>query len=681
MSENEIDWLMFPNKLTIHQTTISWNEFATSWIPEYKILLVPVWRLAWSKYTGLETNTKKSSLELSSTSNTPLSEFNLVWNDKHGSWKTLSGEYKASADVVSALYFKENRDFDNIELRYWYGVVVGAQKLGILTKEKSTATNSQLLFGSTTGIPPVPLKGLLAPIQKQIYMAWRTEKFMVLTGGTGVGKTSQIPKILFWFNYLFGPRKNVDLGKTWEPSTIQRTRRIALCLPRVELVKQVSTTLLKGLGLTTFEGSPIIPKFGNMEQGSIYQNHTKVTHAIEICTHRIGIKNYDKFEFIIVDEIHEHDTFADILISIAKKAPKESLQTLMSATIEDDRDRLREFLNPKFIHIEGKSLHAVKEIIMSKRIVDMADGEPYLTTDEKVFSAIEKYPPENGKVGILFMARVAQCVRYYEILRAKFPGIVFIIIHGSIPYVNDVLNRVTGVGLDHAPQILISTPYLESSITIPNATHVYDTGTCWRVLISGGEEVPINQGMSDQRRGRVGRVAPGTYVKLFHETQTWNKIDGEFLYPYVLTMHPYNAKLEDLYIQPRHPERWEDTQKYLMTRFPIDKLTLSIYNRFQCNLIEFISVYRSLSDEEQEYFALWDSLKNEDGLNTKNKRLLKNLNLNVELIKSTYVAKIKKFRNTLKVNYGPEKRVTEMFYSDTEIKNSNMKKIHQGTYV
>ncbi|AKR04274.1 RNA-helicase DExH-NPH-II [Salmon gill poxvirus] len=678
MSCSEVEWSMFPNQITIFQTDVTWEVFKSLWKPEHKILLISVWRLFWSGVKGYSVKKKTACVSLSDDALTSVP--NMLWSQTKRHWVDKDGII-FPPEVASALYFKNEVNWEDVGMEHWFGVVRAASDLGILTSPKSKKTSLVKILGSTTGIPKVPLKGLTEPIQKLIFESWKTKKFMVLTGGTGVGKTSQIPKILFWFNYLFGPRDNICIPR-WSPALLRQSRPLCLALPRVELVKQVSSTLLKGLGLSIFEGSPIIPKFGGVQDDPVYNNTTKCNYGIEICTHRIAIKNIRRYESMIVDEIHEHDQYADILIAVLKKYSKNSLQTLMSATIDDDRERLNEFLNPQFVHIEGKSLHKVEEI-HRPTTGDLESKNKYFKNEEKnIMETIKMFPPAQGHCGILFMARVAQCNMYKELLEPMFPGIEFIVVHGRVPDVNGLINKISNVGPHHKPQILISTPYLESSITIPNATVVYDTGRYWRTLLSGGSESPVNKGMADQRKGRVGRVIPGMYVKLYNKYEHWKKIDGEFLYPYILLTYPYKLEVDDLYIKLTDQGRWELTKNYLESLFPIDRITLNIYDKFQCNMIEFIKIYRDLDNDEKLEFGNWDTKPDILTISPKFKKLLKKLNLRVSVISCTWNPTLEMNRITMRLKFGPEKNINETIYSQTELKTEQtLHKIHNSIFV
>ena len=63
----------------------------------------------------------------------------------------------------------------------------------------------------------------------------------------------------------------------------------------------------------------------------------------------------------------------------------------------------------------------------------------------------------------------------------------------------------------------------------------------------------ISPAMRTQRRGRVGRVMPGTYVYFYDPARLApiKRIDSEFLYNYIIYARHYGLVLpDDLYVQP-----------------------------------------------------------------------------------------------------------------------------------
>ena len=72
--------------------------------------------------------------------------------------------------------------------------------------------------------------------------------------------------------------------------------------------------------------------------------------------------------------------------------------------------------------------------------------------------------------------------------------------------------------------MVVSTPIAESSLTIPGVRIVVDAGLARsprfdsRKGMTRLETVRVSKASADQRRGRAGRVAPGTCYRLWSET-------------------------------------------------------------------------------------------------------------------------------------------------------------------
>ncbi|MFO0003969.1 MAG: helicase-related protein, partial [bacterium] len=72
-------------------------------------------------------------------------------------------------------------------------------------------------------------------------------------------------------------------------------------------------------------------------------------------------------------------------------------------------------------------------------------------------------------------------------------------------------------------RVVLATNVAETSLTVPGIRFVVDTGIARVSRWSGRSRVlrlpvePISQAAADQRRGRCGRVGPGTCIRLWGE--------------------------------------------------------------------------------------------------------------------------------------------------------------------
>ncbi|ABI99042.1 RNA helicase [Deerpox virus W-1170-84] len=472
--------------------------------------------------------------------------------------------------------------FDEYVLR---GLLEGGNKLNIFSNVIGNQNDTINIFGNPKPFSKIPLKSLQPDIQNQIFESWISNKPVILTGGTGVGKTSQVPKLLLWFNYLFGGFDNLNILNR---NYIQRS--IVLSLPRVALVKLHSKTLLKSLGFDQIVGSPITLKFGGIEDE--YINTSPKKYGLVLSTHKITLSRLFDYNTIIIDEVHEHDQFGDIIIAIAKKyLDKINSLFLMTATLEDDRDRITEFFkDPIFLHIPGNTLFNISEVYIKNRY-SPNDKIRYIEEEKKnILHAINKYTPPKKSSGIIFVSSISQCESYKKYL-SEYLNFNIYIIHGKVKNVEEILNSVYN---DIDTTIIISTPYLESSVTINNVTHIYDTGRVFLPSPYGGKEIFISKAMREQRKGRVGRVSPGTYIYFFDNDyiNVIKRIDYEFLHNYVLYGNQFDLTLpEDLFIIPTDVNMLNKVINYIDSFNISKKRWYEILSSYYVNVLEYAKIY------------------------------------------------------------------------------------------
>ncbi|QRY18915.1 ORF-45 [Teiidae poxvirus 1] len=537
------------------------------------------------------------------------------------------------------------------------GLVVAGNILSIFSSNRRMPAKSSVgILGNPNPFSAISFKALSLSTQLVIFEALRNRKQIVITGSTGIGKTSQLPKLIMWYNYLFGGWHNLDKIRFDFIS-----KPVVLSLPRVTLVKSNGQNLLKSLGFNDFNNSPV-----ELRYGGLYERTKRFLDGIVLSTNKLASYSLQKYNVIIIDEIHEHDRTADIMIAVIRKT-LDSYQSLvlMSATLEDDRDRLEEFLpDVTFYHIEGPVLYPIKEIYVKNKFT--AGAWKYLEEEKRnISSTLTWCKPENGMCGILFLPSVLECKRYKEYLEKRNKNIDFVVIHGKLKNVTEVLAEVQQTDRPR-PCILVSTPYLESSITIRNATHVYDTGRVYVPRPFGGEQMFISRSMMTQRKGRVGRVSSGTYV-YFYDVKLLKpikNIDNEFLYEYIIYAKKFNLSLpEDLLIAPTNLELLRSSEEYLKSfGISFDRM-FTIFVNYFVSMVEYVKIYDKggIKAEKLDFF------ERENILTEETLRDIKDLRLIVK-IKAT-IKKRDYYSYTCKVLFGPYSNtvfrlISKNFYKD-----------------
>lgn len=480
--------------------------------------------------------------------------------------RSLSLTFEAYAYLYLCLTKEITRN-EKVNKYFILGLVEAAMKIGIVSVPfKQTKKPFENKYGFQ--FAKVPLKSLYISNQIRLFDIWKMKEDTLLTGGTGIGKTSQVPKLFWWFNFLFdGFEEDIDFENFYFNLTenIKIKKRITvLSLPRKILINENSMSIAKSIGFNAVQGSPINCKYKDVKDTDYFNPSASQFISSFLCSVNRST-TYENVNTIIFDEIHEHDTFCDIGISIINKLKKEfgiRNLILITATIIDDLPVLKKFMpNIKHIHIKGETLFPITEYDMFEKC---NRNNNYLNLDK----LITTHSIEKGQSSIIFFSSGAQLLSMKETLESKLSKFYkIVLLSRQTLMLNPGIIKDNIMGMPEHHVIILSTPIAESSITIPNAKVVYDTGLFYCKQFFGGRTIPITQSMLEQRKGRIGRVSTGVYIKLFNEVnQKFKKIDYEFLFPYILSSFYYGLSFKDLFIQPSNRSRFDDTLKYFKER-------------------------------------------------------------------------------------------------------------------
>ncbi|SNB50309.1 CPXV087 protein [Cowpox virus] len=587
MEKNLPDIFFFPNCVNVFSYKYSQDEFSNMSKTErdsFSLAVFPVIKHRWHnahvvKHKGIyKVSTEARGKKVSPPSLGKPAHINLTAKQYIYSEHTISFECYSFLKCITNT---EINSFDEYILR---GLLEAGNSLQIFSNSVGKRTDTIGVLGNKYPFSKIPLASLTPKAQREIFSAWISHRPVVLTGGTGVGKTSQVPKLLLWFNYLFGGFSTLD------KITDFHERPVILSLPRIALVRLHSNTILKSLGFKVLDGSPISLRYGSIPEELINKQPKK--YGIVFSTHKLSLTKLFSYGTLIIDEVHEHDQIGDIIIAVARKHhTKIDSMFLMTATLEDDRERLKVFLpNPAFIHIPGDTLFKISEVFIHNKI-NPSSRMAYIEEEKRnLVTAIQMYTPPDGSSGIVFVASVAQCHEYKSYLEKRLPYDMYII-HGKVLDIDEILEKVYS---SPNVSIIISTPYLESSVTIHNVTHIYDMGRVFVPAPFGGSQQFISKSMRDQRKGRVGRVNPGTYVYFYDLSymKSIQRIDSEFLHNYILYANKFNLTLpEDLFIIPTNLDVLWRTKEYIDS-FDISTETWNkLLSNYYMKMIEYAKLY------------------------------------------------------------------------------------------
>lgn len=413
-------------------------------------------------------------------------------------------------------------------------------------------------------------------------------RVIYITGSTGVGKSTQIPKLLMYSQKMIDYNQN---GK------------IIVTQPRIPPTITNSETISKELGVPINVFNPIYNK--NVPSNNYYVqykyqrgDHTLNSSSfLKIVTDGTLFDEIKKYPFltyakpnvkslpweetflsdniydiVIVDEAHEHNVNMDMILTLIRDSiyVNNTLKlVIISATMEDDEPRYRRYyrtlndnrLYPLNKFIETNKLDRcnvdrrinisppgqttqflIKDNYLSKFESDQINISNYL--EYAIKKTVEVANSTTKGDILLFLTGQADIKKaVIEINKQTVPNIIALGYYSELDEEskNLILNidkklssytvSKTGGFVNkgtYTRAIIIATNVAEASITIKNLRYVIDSGYTKTVVYDPLENiskmliVPISYSSSVQRRGRVGRVAPGTVYYLYDKEKIIN---------------------------------------------------------------------------------------------------------------------------------------------------------------
>lgn len=360
--------------------------------------------------------------------------------------------------------------------------------------------------------------------RQEIQEAIRSSQVVVISGETGSGKTTQIPKMC------------LEIGRGCQGHiACTQPRRIAATSLASRVAKELNTELGAQVGyrirFSDRTGEETLVHF--MTDGIL---------LAEIQSDRF----LNRYDTIIIDEAHERTLNIDFLLGYLKQLlPKRPDLKLIitSATIDIDK-----FSNAfPIIRETGERNGFVFGGQTRSGSPSTVEGAPVIEVSGRMYPVETRYAPidelieEQGEITMIDLVREA----VEEILTETSHGDILVFMSGiqEIRETAESLNDLQEEGFQVLPlfsrltqseqerifqangdrKIIVATNIAETSITVPGIRYVIDSG---RARISqyntrsgtrGLPVKPISRSSADQRKGRCGRLSHGICIRLYSE--------------------------------------------------------------------------------------------------------------------------------------------------------------------
>ncbi|KAJ7422155.1 DEAH-box helicase 40 [Willisornis vidua] len=352
--------------------------------------------------------------------------------------------------------------------------------------------------------------------RRELVEAVREQPFLIVTGETGSGKSTQLPRYLF----EAGLAKHRAIGVT-------QPRRVAT----MSVAQRVADEM--GCALGTVVGYQV--RFDDCTS-----EDTAIRYMTDGCLLRQILADplLSKYSTIILDEAHERSLNTDILFGLLKKLflqkkppdrKTDMKVVVMSATLEVDK--LSEFFGHcSVLHIPGRS-YPVKEIFCNLLSPRDVGSSAYVTEAVKVTLDVHLNEPEGDILVFLtgqmeieracdLLFKKAEAIDYrYEVHDRAVEGLLILPLYGSMS--TDQQKRIFLPAPAGIRKCVVSTNIAATSLTIEGVRYVVDSGFVKqlnhnpRVGLDILEVVPISKSEAKQRAGRAGRTSSGKSYRLY----------------------------------------------------------------------------------------------------------------------------------------------------------------------
>ena len=332
----------------------------------------------------------------------------------------------------------------------------------------------------------------------EIINAIKRHPVIVVSGETGSGKTTQLPK------FCLAAGRGIDgiVGCT-------QPRRIA--------ATTVARRIAEELGQETGKAVGYKIRFKERTTRDVY---IKIMTDGILLAETQSDRYLSAYDTIIVDEAHERSLNIDFIIGILQTLlhKRDDLKLIITSATIDTEKFSKAFGNAPIIEVSGR-MYPVEVQYLKPAEDRTENGE--LTHVELAAGAAGRLLKQTTGGDILVFMPTEQDIRETcELIEAnKPPGVRVLPLFARLAA--DEQNRVFARFAQR--KIIVATNVAETSITIPGIKYVIDSGLARisryspRTRTTSLPVMPVSKSSADQRQGRCGRVENGVCIRLFTE--------------------------------------------------------------------------------------------------------------------------------------------------------------------
>ncbi|MBW1820435.1 MAG: ATP-dependent RNA helicase HrpA [Deltaproteobacteria bacterium] len=336
-----------------------------------------------------------------------------------------------------------------------------------------------------------------------IISAIKKNQVVIVSGETGSGKTTQIPK----FCLAAGRGIAGKIGCT-------QPRRIAATTVAHRIAEELGEKIGRSVGYKI-----------RFKDRTRHDSYIKIMTDGILLAETLSDSYLNEYDTIIVDEAHERSLNIDFVLGILKKLLKKrkDLKLIVTSATIDTEKFSKAFDDAPIIEVSGRMYPVDMRYLQVCRDSEKQrqDVKNDLSHVEMAADAVNTLNREGQYGDILVFMPTEQDIRETcELLEGRnyknaFIYPLFARLQASEQ--SKIFSRPPG------RKIIVATNVAETSITIPGIRYVVDTGLARishytpRSRTTALPVVPISRSSADQRKGRCGRVGNGVCIRLYSE--------------------------------------------------------------------------------------------------------------------------------------------------------------------
>lgn len=333
-----------------------------------------------------------------------------------------------------------------------------------------------------------------------IVAAIKKHPVVVVTGETGSGKTTQIPK--FCIEAGRGQRGMIACTQPRRIAAIAVARRIA-----EEMGEEIGRSV--GYKIRFDDRTP---------PGAFVKVMTDGILLME--AHNDPLLR--KYDTVIVDEAHERSLNIDFVLGILNNIIKvrDDLRIVVTSATIDAEKFSAAFGGAPIIEVSGRMYPVEVRYAPPAPDIDEMNERNYIDGAVRAVDELVRRR-ERGDI-LIFMPTEEDIRETCEILTGH---------HGENAVIFPLFSRLSRLDQQRVFQgapvrrIVVATNIAETSLTIPGIRFVIDTGLARiatynpRSRTAGLPVLPISRSSADQRKGRCGRIESGVCIRLYTEEE------------------------------------------------------------------------------------------------------------------------------------------------------------------